>query len=262
MKHIVHQSNGREGNTLLVNGQADPSSPTVQEGVPVRLRIVNAANARFFRLSIPGHDFYKIGGDGGLLQWPVLLPPIGTEPHPYLPGETISKRSLLGTEEGILLTPGERADIVFTPRGSEVRIETHDFLRGRHAAYLSDDPSQRYPPLPDYLDGLPPGFGALDIDEPGAFAALGAEGGDGPGAAMGAETSSLLPLVGVLGFLAAVGLVARKSERSSWGGASVPPGAAGGRSRRRCCRRRRVDGRERGGGIRARSATTRCRVGN
>jgi FtsP/CotA-like multicopper oxidase with cupredoxin domain len=156
LKFIIMQANGREGNTLLVNGQANPDPPTVDEGVPLRLRVVNAANARFMRLSIPGHDIYKIGGDGGLLESPVLLPPIPTEPHPLLPGATISQLSILGTESGVLLTPGERADIVFTPRGDEVTIEWHDFLKGRHAVYLTDDPETRYPPLPDYLDEPPP----------------------------------------------------------------------------------------------------------
>ncbi|MBW1845119.1 MAG: multicopper oxidase family protein, partial [Deltaproteobacteria bacterium] len=156
LKFIIMQANGREGNTLLVNGQADPEPPTVDEGVPLRLRVVNAANARFMRLSIPGHDIYKIGGDGGLLESPVLLPPIPMEPHPLLPGETISQLSILGTESGVMLTPGERADIVFTPRGKEVTIEWHDFLKGRHAVYLTDDPETRYPPLPDYLDEPPP----------------------------------------------------------------------------------------------------------
>lgn len=244
LKFIVMQANGREGNTLLVNGQSAPTSPAVMEGVPIRLRVVNAANTRIMRLSIPGHNFYKIGGDGGLLQAPVLLPPIGTEPHPYLAGETISKRSLLGNEQGIVLTPGERADIVFTPRGNDVSIELHDFLRGRHAAYLTADPSQRFPPLPDYLDGTPPGFGALDVDssellsrlpdllsdDPFAFGALdvgpsdslaalaSALDGDGPDGAAGVGTPYIVPVAAVLTLLVVVGFLARRIESGAVGG--------------------------------------------
>jgi FtsP/CotA-like multicopper oxidase with cupredoxin domain len=156
LKFIVMQANGREGNTLLVNGQSAPEPPVVREGVPLRLRVVNTANSRFMRLSIPGHQFYKIGGDAGLLESPVLLPPIPMQQHPFLPDEKISQKSILGTESGLMLTPGERADIVFTPRGDEVNIELHDFMRGRHAAYLANDPATRYPPLPDYVPNPPP----------------------------------------------------------------------------------------------------------
>lgn len=183
LKHIVMQANGREGNTLLVNGRANVAPPTVQVGVPLRLRIVNTANTRFMRLSIPGHDVYRIGGDGGLLTAPLKQPPISTEPHPCVMNETISKRSILGFEEGIILTPGERADIVFTPRGTQIRIELHDFFRGRHAAYMTADPMMRYPEQPNWemCGGTPPmpmgslesGVGSKDkkgkSDGPGAF---------------------------------------------------------------------------------------------
>ena len=46
LENAVMQVNGREGNTLLVNGQANAVG-TVERGVPQRLRLVNTANARF-----------------------------------------------------------------------------------------------------------------------------------------------------------------------------------------------------------------------
>ena len=41
---------GREGNLLLVNGQPSNGALTVARGERIRLRLVNAANARFFKL--------------------------------------------------------------------------------------------------------------------------------------------------------------------------------------------------------------------
>ena len=42
-------------------------------------------------------------------------------------------------KQGLLLTPGERADIVFTPQGDgPVTIEWHDFPRGTHTAFEKD----------------------------------------------------------------------------------------------------------------------------
>jgi FtsP/CotA-like multicopper oxidase with cupredoxin domain len=41
--------------------------------------------------------------------------------------------------KGILLTPGERADVVFTPTGRDISIEWHDFKRGRHTAQYNED---------------------------------------------------------------------------------------------------------------------------
>jgi FtsP/CotA-like multicopper oxidase with cupredoxin domain len=83
---------GREGNTLLVNGRNQPRV-RVQPGVPQRWRVVNAAKSRYFGLDAgPGQTFTRIGGDGGLMEYPV--------PTDFL-----------------VLAPGERADVFFTPTG-------------------------------------------------------------------------------------------------------------------------------------------------
>lgn len=70
---------GREGNHVLVNGRERPTI-RARNGVPLRLRIVNAAISRYFQLAIAGHTFTVIGGDHGIapqqreLERPVVLP--------------------------------------------------------------------------------------------------------------------------------------------------------------------------------------------
>ena len=73
------QINGREGNTLLVNGLVNPAIDWVI-GEPQRVRVVNTSNTRFMRISIPGHTIYRIGGDAGLLETPLALAPINQVP--------------------------------------------------------------------------------------------------------------------------------------------------------------------------------------
>ncbi|HEX2657358.1 MAG TPA: multicopper oxidase family protein, partial [Polyangia bacterium] len=62
-------------------------------GRPQRWRLINAAKARYFQISLPGHTFTRIGGDGGLMNAPV-------------------------TTEMPLLAPAERADLIVVPTGN------------------------------------------------------------------------------------------------------------------------------------------------
>jgi FtsP/CotA-like multicopper oxidase with cupredoxin domain len=80
---------GREGNLLLVNGKILPRLK-VRAGKPQRWRVINAARARYYTLRLPGHTFVKLGGDNGLAER----------------SEEVSR---------VVLVPGERADLVFTP---------------------------------------------------------------------------------------------------------------------------------------------------
>lgn len=83
---------GREGNVLLINGREHPHA-RVRAGVPQRWRVVNAAKSRYFELDAgEGREFLKIGGDGGLQEYAVK-------------------------KDTLVLTPGERADLFFTPTG-------------------------------------------------------------------------------------------------------------------------------------------------
>jgi FtsP/CotA-like multicopper oxidase with cupredoxin domain len=80
---------GREGAVLLVNGKVRPTLK-VRNGKQQRWRIINATRARYYNLRLRDHRFIRLGGDNGLASR----------------SEDIYN---------IILTPGERADAVFTP---------------------------------------------------------------------------------------------------------------------------------------------------
>jgi FtsP/CotA-like multicopper oxidase with cupredoxin domain len=99
---------GRQGNVLLVNGQHAPVDLEVAAGSRERWRFVNAANGRYFNLRIPGAQLVVIGSDGGLL------------PQPYSP-------------DSLLITPGERYDVLITfdgAQGSSATLQTIHYDRG------------------------------------------------------------------------------------------------------------------------------------
>lgn len=77
---------GREGNVVTANGQVNPSF-TIAENGWLRLRLVNASNARFYRLALEEHTFQLIATDGGAIERPVEL-------------------------SELLLAPGERAEVL------------------------------------------------------------------------------------------------------------------------------------------------------
>lgn len=84
---------GRVGNTVTVNGRL-PETVAVRAGERIRLRLINAANARIFGLEFEGHQPRVIALDGQ----PV-------EPH-VLPGNRI------------VLGPAMRADLVIDMAGA------------------------------------------------------------------------------------------------------------------------------------------------
>ncbi len=83
---------GREGSLLTVNGAVKPKL-TVADGA-VRLRLLNASNARYYRLHIPGATFHVTATDGGSVGAPYRV-------------------------KELLLAPGERYEVVaqFPQRG-------------------------------------------------------------------------------------------------------------------------------------------------
>ena len=98
---LVERHDGRQGDTLLVNGDAK-AELTMSAGQIERWRIVNASSARYVRLSIGGRPFTLLGTTGGLLVAPVevnevLLVPAGrvdVAVGPFAEGETIQVESL------------------------------------------------------------------------------------------------------------------------------------------------------------------------
>jgi FtsP/CotA-like multicopper oxidase with cupredoxin domain len=82
---------GNEGNLLLVNGRVYPTLPA-SSGRRQRWRILNAARSRYFELGLEGHSFLQIGSDGGRIETPVNV-------------------------ANPVLAPGERLDLLVTPKG-------------------------------------------------------------------------------------------------------------------------------------------------
>lgn len=68
----IDMQNGREGDVLFVNGKTMPVL-NLRPGEWQRLRIVNAAAARVFRLAIPGQKLVHVGNDGGLFEKPRVV---------------------------------------------------------------------------------------------------------------------------------------------------------------------------------------------
>jgi len=127
---------GRQGNILLVNGEALPTFRW-RSGVLQRLRIVNVANGRFFNLALPGYSWRVIGTDGG------------TMPQPY-------------DTDHLLIAPGERYDVVVIASGAPgdvVTLMNDPYERGHDTGAeaplplaqfrVSDEPSVSGRALPD-----------------------------------------------------------------------------------------------------------------
>lgn len=102
---------GMLGDTILVNGAAGPVFDVSTERI--RLRLLNASTARSYSFGLSdGRAFEMIASDGGLLERPVSL-------------------------TRVLLTPGERAEIVVTMdagRSLTLRSYPHDLGVGERSA--------------------------------------------------------------------------------------------------------------------------------
>lgn len=83
--------NGKEGDLVLVNGALQPTLSPARG--PLRLRLLNASNARYYRLHVEEHPLHLIATDGGLLESPVVL-------------------------DELLLAPGERAEVLVPLQGT------------------------------------------------------------------------------------------------------------------------------------------------
>ena len=101
----IEQHDGRQGSTRLVNGKKEPEL-TIAAGQIERWRIVNAASARYVRLSIGGRPFTILGTDGGLIDAPV-------------------------TVNEVLLTPADRVELAVGPfsEGETLKIESLPYNR-------------------------------------------------------------------------------------------------------------------------------------
>lgn len=159
LQKVADTLNGREGTNLLVNGFVTPLPMAVTNGVPERWRLVNVSNTRFFRVSFetplagtgPIQQVYRIGGDGGLLEAPLLKDPVEI----IFPGQEHASSG--NPDEGIFLTPGERADMVWTPDAppgsGNLFVNNHDWNRGAHAVMYNPDMSGTIVLGDDLIDG-------------------------------------------------------------------------------------------------------------
>jgi FtsP/CotA-like multicopper oxidase with cupredoxin domain len=112
--------NGTEGDHLLVNGREEPVLE-LPAGEATRLRVINTSITRFWRLAVPGHVLYRVGGEGGLLD--AVRVEGGDNPM------------YLGYDRGeILLGPGERADLVLVPDGQRATSSAGRSARSRRTA--------------------------------------------------------------------------------------------------------------------------------
>ncbi|GAB4039390.1 multicopper oxidase family protein [Spirosoma gilvum] len=137
---IIERHDGREGDTLLINGQENPTLQ-IHAGQTERWRFVNAASARYIRLHLGGRQFRIIGTDGGLLE------------HPQ-------------TATEVLITPGERIDMVVGQfaEGDSFQIGSHPydrmtFLKAKSQTFGTVQVTEPRPSLahiPDHLCNIEP----------------------------------------------------------------------------------------------------------
>lgn len=95
---------GREGDLVLVNGQANPVL-SAQPGTRERWRIVNVCVSRYLRLRLDGQDLQLLGIDL----------PLAGQPSPV---------------DELLLAPGNRTDLLVTTRAGTSTLQTLSYNRG------------------------------------------------------------------------------------------------------------------------------------
>ncbi len=134
---------GRIGNMITVNGTLDPEF-TVRAGDRVRLRILNAANARIAQLGFPDHKPTIIAFDGQ----PVVPRPLGDRPLVVAPGQRVDLMIDMS------LTPGSEAPVALALRDRSIAVALFKYAPGRPRRDHPLDAPLRLPanPLPGPLD--------------------------------------------------------------------------------------------------------------
>jgi FtsP/CotA-like multicopper oxidase with cupredoxin domain len=141
--NAMETMNGTEGSTLLVNGETNPTI-AVKAGGAIRLQVLNSSITRFYRLRVAGHNLYRVGGEGGLLDSVRVeggTVPAITEDERGNPLQTTTMD--LGFSKGeILLGPAQRADVILVPEGQvgdTLTLEWLDYARGRHGMWMEGE---------------------------------------------------------------------------------------------------------------------------
>lgn len=97
----IERHDGREGETLLINGKERPEI-NMHAGQMERWRFINSSSAKYFRMYLGGRSFKLIATDGGLLENPQEVTELMIVPGerydivvgPFVEGETFSIDSL------------------------------------------------------------------------------------------------------------------------------------------------------------------------
>lgn len=106
---------GREGDLLLVNGQANPQF-SAAPGQRERWRIVNACVARYLRLRLDGQKLQLLGRDSGRFDKPQDV-------------------------DELVLTPGNRADLLVTAAAGGSVLRAFRYNRGSTAGMMGGGPA-------------------------------------------------------------------------------------------------------------------------
>jgi FtsP/CotA-like multicopper oxidase with cupredoxin domain len=139
---------GRLGNTVTINGRM-PDRFSVRAGERIRLRLINAANARIFSLEFEEHK-------------PVVVALDGQPVEPFVP-----------SDGRILLGPAQRADLVLDCVGRpEARFAVTDRFYPRQQYRLVDLVYEGGAPLRDSPLDAPIRLTANPIAEPGLHNAV------------------------------------------------------------------------------------------
>jgi FtsP/CotA-like multicopper oxidase with cupredoxin domain len=136
----MERHDGRQGETLLINGQEDAVF-NIAGGQKERWRFINASSARYFYLHLGGRKFKIIGSDGGLMQ----------------KAEETDK---------VLIVPGERVEIEAGPfsEGEIILIESLPYnrmtftktKRGRYATVIVGSNNKSIADIPETLRRIEP----------------------------------------------------------------------------------------------------------
>ena len=139
MRDMSH--NGRVGNTVTINGRV-PETFAVRGGERIRLRLINAANARVFGLRFTGHE-------------PIVIAYDGQPVTPHVPADG-----------AVVLGPAMRMDLILdmTGKPGERFQVVDDFYRG--LAYRLVDLTYDASPLRERPPESPVALAANTMPEP------------------------------------------------------------------------------------------------
>ncbi len=140
--NMIDLMNGRVGDHILVNGQKN-AVLAVAKGEKRRLRLFNATNARFLRLTFENAAMVLVGTDGGLIEAPVGI-------------------------DDLLLAPAERVELIISfDKPGAAKLVTLGYERGWMGpgkpeeagmtlltANVSEEAAPVAPPLPAKLRSI------------------------------------------------------------------------------------------------------------